>query len=204
MSNLNRITDDINDILNKSMEIEFSSHIEEIKSILIDSYDELSSLKGDSFSHFDLVLFKDRFINTLDDFNFIENEDFIVSIVTPDMENFNFSGLEILHQILEGTMGVYLEISHDDLSLLNIPATKEPVVIGQDRLYLFEYSKALESRAMDILSKTLTIFPFSNTPPLDKVLFGRAEDFVSKNFDAWVDVAKSKSKQLIKQQYKRI
>jgi len=205
MSNLNRITNDINDVLNVNMEIEFSSHIDEIKTILLDSYDDLNLLKADTFTHFDLLLFKNIFSERLDNFDFIEKEDYIVSIVTPDIENFNFSGLEVLHQILEGTLGFYLEISQDDLSLLNIPMYRDPIIINQERFYLLEYSKRLEDRAMQVLSKKLTMFPFSNTPPLDNILFGRAEEFVNVHFDNWVTKATSKSKQLIKQQqYKRI
>jgi len=184
-----------------SLDQEFNNHVDDIKSMIIEGYDELVSINDDinSDSPINLKVFKDTFLNSLNGFNFVETTNDVVTITTPDMENFNFSGLNLLHQVLEGTAGTYLEVSQEDLHLLNIPIINEGIEVNQTNFYLIEYSEDIVSRALNVLNKKLNIFPFSNMSPLDGILFDKATNYVNDNFDIWVKQAVTKSEQLIRQ-----
>lgn len=125
--------------------------------------------------------FEDEFRRRLEGFDFIDKG-------TPDMVSFDFSGeLESIQTILEGISGKYVEVERKDYT----KATKKQTYRGEYKnVYLMRYT--VEVRKWEkILDKKFDVYPFSNISSID--IFGRAEKFVTDNFDNWIDEAIEKS-----------
>jgi len=130
--------------------------------------------------------FEDEFRKRLERFEFISKHENGIKITYPDMENFDFSNeLDTIRNILEGIAGHYVEVSRKDYA----KATKRQTYRGEYRdVYLIRYTP-LVRKWEEILDKKFDVYPFSNIPPID--IFGRAEDFIEKNLDNWIDEAVS-------------
>jgi len=210
MSKFNKIVNNINEFIPNEIKKEFISREEEVKDIILNEYDNLSNMITDTESKSDPYIFREVFESKLNEFTYvIVNDNTEIIFRTPDLDNFNFSGLKLVRQILEGTAGVYVEISHDDLVKMTGKTTvnEEPIdtsVAMQDRIYLYRYSDWVRKKEKDVLNKKLVRFPFSNTPALGNTVFGPAQSYVNDNIDRWVDSAVKRSTKIISQKYKRV
>jgi hypothetical protein len=117
--------------------------------------------------------------------------EFNVNIKIPDMDNFKFSGnLNILKNIFEGTAGIYAEVSPSDYEKLfgKRPLSEESLNLpSRETIYLVRYDSKLAKLEREKLKRKLTIYPFSNTPPID--ILKLADKFYEDNINKWMDDA---------------
>lgn len=210
MQKVKRVINSINSSIINEIEREFISKEQEVKDIILNEYDGLSGTVTSSENKTNPSIFKDVFEEKLNNFVFVKRvSDTNIRFVTPDLINFDFSGIDIIKQILEGTSGVYVEISHEDLVKITGKTTINDVPIEsglpkRKRVYLIKYLDWVRKKEKSILKKTLLRFPFSNTPALDGVVFGTAEEYVDDNIDRWVNDAIKRSTTVISQRHKRV
>jgi len=137
--------------------------------------------------------YMDEFSKRLDGFDYIDKKFRGIKFVTPDMENFDFrAGLEPIETILEGLIGRYVEVKHNDYSR----ATGRQTYKGmREEVYLIKYTAEVRTWEKK-LDRKFEEYAFSNTPPLD--IFGRGNQFIEENLGKWVDDAIKKSQKEFK------
>lgn len=180
----------------------FGKAIDKLKGIIIDNYhmELIDVVPEGSKSKADPALYLNEFIRRLDAFEYIEEIDGLISLVVPDEGTFDFSGeLRLLEMVLNGVSGRYVEMTEADYVLVfgNPPITEEVLdenVPVNERVYIIGYSEKVR-RAEKYLEREFTIYPFSNTPPID--LFTNADEFVEKNIDRWIEEALMESNKAI-------
>jgi len=142
-------------------------------------------------------LFRDDFVNRVDSFNYIDRSGKSLSIISPDMDNFDFSGrLKVIETIMSGVAGVYVEMSEEDyVSAFNKKPVNEETfyeyVPIKDRIYLVRYTSSVRRAEKDLRKKFIR-YPFSNSPPID--VFRAGSKFVEDNIDNWIKDSIEKSK----------
>lgn len=184
--------------------------VENIKYNIMTGYDGLSMVVTDVNSKTNPALYRESFENKLNEFEFIEhkNKDKI-KLITPDMDNFSFMGLDIIKQIFNGTMGVFAEISQTDLEKITGKTTvnENPIdnsVSKQNRIYLIKYTSEVRMKEKNVLNKLLVRFPFSNMPPLYNRVFGRGQEYVDENLDSWIQESIEEGQARITRYYKGV
>lgn len=163
--------------------------INRINSIILEGYDELSFFMNEPESISAPSIYREDFKNRLESYNYFdESEKDSFSFNVPDMDSFDFSGLNLIRNILEGTAGYYVEISLEDAIKINksLIVNKEPIV---DNIFLIPYNNYIKRAEKEILNKNLVKFPFSNTKPLDDEVFDPAVKYVNKNINDWIDLS---------------
>jgi hypothetical protein len=176
-------------LLKSSLEKEFLSITEGIQEAIIEKYDEeLVDVVTDRDSKTNPNFYRAEFIERLESFEYWKNEGGKLKLVTPDMENFNFSGrLKVIETIMHGVSGVYMEVNEEDyIAIFNKrPINEDPLdeyVPPKERIYLVRYTPKLRKAERD-LNKRFVRYPFSNTPPID--IFSAGERFVNENIGGW-------------------
>jgi len=204
---LKRAVNNINMIYKITMEETFTSKIPAVMDIILDGYDALSSFVIDTRSMSDPAQLKEQFMLSLNKFEFVRKEGNTIFFEVPDMDTFDFTDLELIEQILEGTVGEYVEVPHEALSILGIVLNLIPINVlaePQDRVYIMEANDELKARARRLLGYPLVIFPFSDTPSQYELVFGGANTYVEENIDSWIDTAIKEANNKVSQTYKRI
>ena len=86
-----------------------------IVDVIISEYDlELSAAVTSRDSKTNPVLYRATFLERLEDFEFVAEQENGLLLRTPDMENFDFRGrLKIIESILDGTAGTYVEVDEE-------------------------------------------------------------------------------------------
>lgn len=201
-----KVSDDIESLVKIKIKFKFFENIDIIKEIIIEKYDEeLTSVVTDRNSKTNPNLYRDAFITNLNEFIFIEEDSNDISLILPNIENFNFSGqLKVLETILSGLAGIYLEISEEDYvkAFGKKPINEDPIdeyVPPADKIYLVRNTPAVR-KAEKILGKKLVRYPFSNTPPID--IFGSAKKYVENNIEGWIEDSIKEAKKEISGKYK--
>jgi hypothetical protein len=170
---------------------------EEVKTAIMSAYDsELVVRNRNSKTNPSLPLYRDEFTERLDKFEYIKKDTTgDIVFVTPDMENFDFSGkLRVIEQVLEGTTGTYVEVSAEDYEKMfgKKVVSADPFdasVPKKEMIYLMRYNartRAAEVRAFGRRGH-LTRYPFSNTPPIS--ILEEGEQITKNNLDTWVKEA---------------
>jgi hypothetical protein len=136
-------------------------------------------------------------LDRLDKFEYIqEGVEGKVAFIVPDMENFDFSGskMRVIEQILEGTAGVYVEVSAADYEKMfgKRVFSREPIDAGiskQEMIYLMRYNNVIRNAEAKTFGRPgyLVRYPFSNTPPIS--IFDEAEKLVGEKMDMWIKKA---------------
>lgn len=179
-----------------SLEETFDNKKQEIIDIILIDYDielEVSDRRSKTAPH----LYRDDFIDRLQEFEYTEVNRLTVNLIIPDMENFDFKGrLRVVETILEGTAGAHVEINAEDYEKIynRRPINLEPLdksLPKRDLFYIIRYTSDVQRRERDILKKKLVPYPFSNTPPID--IFSTADKYVDDNLDDWIDEAVDKA-----------
>jgi hypothetical protein len=208
-SKIKKMAKDIDAFVLEALKEVLNEEVENIKYLIMDGFNLLSAMVTNPDSKTDPILYRRKFEDRIENFNYIEVGENSVKIHTPDMENFDFSELEIVEQILEGTVGVFVEISQEDMEKItgktvvnNKPV--DPSVPKKDRIYLERYTPKVRQKEKEVLEKKLVRFPFSNTPPLYGRVFGPAEEYVSDNIEFWSDEALRKGRSKMLDYYKGV
>jgi len=195
--------------LNTRLGQALEDQVEPIKELIMDGYDTLSVKVADPKSKTNPELFRDQFAETLEAFDYIDYDEESIILGVPDMNKLDLSGIPIVRQILEGTVGTFVEISHEDLVKLTGKSTinNDPIdssVTKQKRIYLVKYDDKIRRGEKEILNKKLIKFPFSNTPALDDTVFGPADDYVNNNISKWIESTLKTSTKEISQKYGKV
>jgi len=185
----------INKSIAKKFEYVFiSEYIPEIIGTILADYDaKLVAAVTDRKSRTNPLYYRDEFQEALNNFEYVDTSDNQLKLVTPDIENFNWTQgkLHIIKNILEGTFGVYVEVDENQyVTMYNKKpqsqmAPYDKTVPTKERIYLLRYTAELRNREIATFGRqTLVRYPFSNTPPID--IFSNAESFVDENLGKWV------------------
>ena len=183
----------------------FSSAEEEVKETIMVSYStELVVNDRNSKTNPQLEMYVEEMLSRLDEFEYVrEGDEGKVMFVVPDMENFDFSGpkMRVIEQILEGTVGVYVEVNVEDYERMfgKRILAREPLdasVPRKEIIYLMRYNSVVRNAERNTFGRRgyLVRYPFSNTPPIR--IFDSAEKLVDDKIDGWIKEAlKSATKQ---------
>lgn len=153
--------------------------------------DYFDSLQKDSRCKITPDTYKDLFFKRVDEFKFVKDDDDTfdnkVTLVLPDMENFNFrDGLEGIETILEGISGRYVEITSEEYKLIY---KKEVANINSfddlKKVSIVKYNDTIYDAEDDILGYRLPMYMFSNSKPVK--LFEALDTYVDNNLDKWLD-----------------
>lgn len=189
---------DLDELIIENLKLNLLDRAEEVKSIILDNYDELDSFVTDNRSAVDIPKFKNKFKIILDEFEFVRYDEGPVEFVTPVTDSLNFNNLRIVHQILEGVVGIYFEIDGETLKEINTIVTGQRTPIDDTNVYLVSYSKTLEETLIN-LGKDLIIFPFSGVGPLEDQIFVPAQKYVEENISDWIDQSIQDTKKTMEQ-----
>lgn len=167
-------------------------YIPQIKEAILTDYDnELVALVTDRNSRTNPLYYRDEFKTALDNFEYLSVNSGKVKLTIPDIENFNWGQgrLRIIRNILEGTLGVYVEVDENQYVAMYDKrpqiAPYDKTVPARERIYLLRYTADLRNREIATFARPVLVrYPFSNTPPID--IFNRAEDLVNENLGKWM------------------
>jgi hypothetical protein len=140
----------------------------------------------------DLEPFKRIYLERLEDFEFIPEEALDFTLKVPSMENFDFTGIEFLELVFEGVVGEYAEATYSDMiKLFGMDGLPVPINAGlsSEPVYLLPINDWLLRQENTVLGYSLNKSPFSNIEPLESLIFGEVQLYVSDNFDGWVSQA---------------
>jgi hypothetical protein len=193
---MKKMTEIISDI-DKNIYKLFLKHLEnlllkeaipEVIDRLMKDYDlNLTSAVTDRKSKTRPELYQDLFLERLEDFEYIELRDDELDFITPDIDNFDFSGrLSVIKTILEGTAGIHVEVSATQYELMfgKPPYREDPLDVDvpkKERIYIMRYTpklRALEKDRLAPINDELIRYPFSNIPPID--LFLETNEYVEE------------------------
>jgi hypothetical protein len=183
-----------NDILINSFGDDLESiYIPKIKELIMANYDlELVDVVTNRKSKTNPLFYRDEFETVLNEFEYIiKNKDYI-TLVTPDIENFPWTvgKLKIILNILEGTFGVYVEVTEQQYVQMY---SKKPIGVEsydktvplKERIYLLKYTSKVRQREKEVFGRLrLVRYPFSNYPPIR--LFESTTKFVEESFKTWL------------------
>lgn len=167
--------------------------VPEVINIIMEDYNFFLNDVANPKSKLAPELYEDEFKKRLENFRFVDMMDTGVKFISPDMKNFDFSDeLDVIENILEGIIGIYVEVDREDY----VKAIKMQTYRGEYKdVYLIKYSSTVKSWEK-ALNKKFDKYPFSNSPPID--IFSRADDFIEKGLDEWISIAIDKSEKELK------
>jgi hypothetical protein len=181
-------------MIRREREILKEEYVPLITERITQDYDNmLADVVTDKRSKTSPTLYRKDFQNALDSFTFVKTDDYTTILSVPDMENFPFEKgrLQVIKHILEGVMGIYVEVSEEQYVKMygKRPIQVEPydnTVPAQERIYLLKYTTDVQRKEFQIFRSTALVrYPFSNMPPIR--LFDPVSKFVEENFSKWVD-----------------
>lgn len=185
------LSKDLDKLFKKKFKLKLEEMVDQIKEVIVDTYDaELVDVVTDRNSRTNPNLYRDDFINRLNEFNYVENLNGSVSLIVPDMENFDFSGrMRVIETIMRGVVGTYVEVDEEEYTKIfsKKPINESPLdeyIPPKERIYLIKYTGKIQRAERD-LSKKLVRYPFSNRPPID--ILSAADKFVNDNMDRWIE-----------------
>lgn len=185
------------------------NEIENIKYYIMNGYDTLSMMVTDRDSKTNPVFFRERFEEKIDSFDYLEVTDTTIKINIPDMKTFDFSGLDIIKQILEGTAGIYVEVSEEDMEKITGKSVVnkhpvDPLAPKNNRIYLEKDTPNIRKQEKEILNKKLVRFPFSNVHAMDSLVFELADEYVDDNLDTWIQEGLDDGSKIVSNNFKGI
>jgi hypothetical protein len=181
-----KLSGDMNKLVKERLSKKFDVVVEEIKEVIIAAYDDqLVDVVVDRKSKTNPNLYREEFIERVNEFEYVEKLGESLSIKVPDMETFDFSGrLKVIKTITEGMAGIYVEVNEEDYKAV---FGKRPLNQDQlDEYVLVRYTSKIRKAEMD-LGKKFVRCPFSNTPP--SRIFEEGERFVDENMSRWIEEA---------------
>ena len=189
MGDITLDSDELKGLVKTYLRERFLLESHNVISIIMEQYDEQLIYELDSSVSTSLhpVYYKDLFYNTLSIFDYVVETEDSISFNAPDMDDFDFSGgLEIIHVILSGLVGDYVEVDSDDfMSIYNdLPEDSGDIIELPEGIYLVKRSSSI-NRLENILDKKFDSFPFSNIGPID--IFQEADNYVDRNLETWID-----------------
>ncbi len=193
--------------LNRNLRSTFEEYLPELKDVYLNTYhSKLDDVVTDSNSLANPDYFYEDYATALDNFDYFydesEDADDSFRIKIPTEDTFPFSGrLNFIHILINGIIGDYYELSQEDYNTLINSNISDDVksslyelseffddATSEDlRFYLISSLDSLYKTVQSMLNKDLTLFPFSNSPPID--LFEDGVDAFNDHFDSLVNAA---------------
>ena len=181
-----------NTILETELVVKLEETRDQFIIFIMESYDiDLTVTSPKSKS--DPQLYRDDFEERLMEFEYFERLGNKLKFKIPTMDTFDFRGkLGIVKHILEGTVGIYVEVSAEDYEKMfgKKIYTRDPLdatVPKKELIYIMRYNSVVRAAEINTFNsnKYLVIYPFSNTPPF--ILFEQGAEFVEDKMDMLVD-----------------
>jgi len=202
MNNIKKISKNFNEIVRQQLILKFNNEVPYVKQAIMQAYDEsLIGVVTDRESKTNPLFYKDEFEERLNNFIYVKDRNTDITISIPDMDTFDFSGrLRVLKNIMEGTTGIYVEMSASDFEQIfnKQPVNIDPIdeyVPKKDTIYIIRYNSKVRRAESNILDKKLVRYPFSNSPPIDILQAG--QDYVDNNIDLWLAKAIKTSEDIL-------
>ena len=185
-------------------------YIPEIKDILETSFDFISdSALFHTNSRLDLRKFKALFIDRVEDHRFLKVDStpsgYSIELDIPNVDTFNFNGLEVLELITLGVPANYVELDERMRRQISPSFPKAPLSFRVEgtTVYLYDtkrYSSllaTLKEKKMDIM-----IFPFSiKNKGFD--VFQEADIYDDENFDSMLELVHNNITKELKTELRR-
>ena len=184
------------DIVERNIEEVYSRlYIPEIKDVLETSYDFVSdSVVFHNNSRLALRKFKSLFIDRVEDHSFLKVEHtpsgYSIELDIPNVDSFNFNGLEILELITLGVPANYVELDERMRRQISPSFPKAPLSFRVEgtTVYLYD-SKRYSSLLNTLKDKNMDImmFPFSiKNKGFD--VFEETDIYDDENFDSMLEL----------------
>lgn len=170
-------------------------YIPAMQNIILQEYDiELTGRVTDRKARTNPIYYRDEFEQALLDFDYFDTSQGAIKFTTPEIDNFNWNqgSLRIIENILEGTLGVFVEVDEEQyVAMYN----KRPVIQPFDktvplkkRMYVIKLTGDVRRRWRNAYPKNdIVRYPFSNQPPID--IFGPGNKYVQENIKDWINEA---------------
>jgi len=170
-------------------------HIPTIQDIILQEYDiELTGRVTDRKARTNPIYYRDEFEEALMNFEWIEINGGAMKLVVPETNTFNWNQgrLRIIENILEGTIGIFVEVDEEQyVAMYNKRPILQPfdkAVPIKERIYIIKLTGDVRRRWRTAYpNRSWVRYPFSNQPPID--IFGPANKYVENNIKGWIDEA---------------
>jgi len=170
-------------------------NIPTIQSIILEEYDiELTGRVTNRRARTNPIYYRDEFEEALMNFEWIDKNSDQAKLTTPEVDNFNWDQgtLRIIENILEGTLGVFIEADEEQYVAMY---GKRPIIQPFDktvplkkRIYILKLTGDVRRRWRNAYPKNNIVrYPFSNSAPID--IFATANKYVEENIKNWIDEA---------------
>lgn len=183
-----------NGILEKELIFKLEDIRDQFIDVIMEAYDmDLTITNPKSKS--DPQIYRDEFEERLMEFEYFEWAGNKLKFMLPTMDTFNFGGrLGIVRQILEGTVGIYVEVSAEDYEKMfgkriYTRDSLDATVPKKELIYLMRYNSIVKNAEIRTFEKNnyLIKYPFSNTPPF--AIFEQGGEFIENIMDVLVKSA---------------
>jgi hypothetical protein len=164
-----------------------------IKDIILATYDnELSGRVTDRRARTNPMYYRDEFAEALDNWEWTDTGTGFTKLITPATDTFNWNQgrLRIIENIVEGTIGKFVEVDEEQyVAMFNKRPILQPfdrAVPRKERIYLLRLSSNLRRRWRETSPRKGWVeYPFSNTSPTD--IFYEADQYVMENMQGWIN-----------------
>lgn len=188
-----KVANKLSILIKKKLQEKMEQKIPIIFDITMNSYDiNLTGAVISPQSRTNPEYLRDYFLERLMEHEFIKEESDSIKMCLPNMETFDFSGgkLRIIQTILEGVVGIYVEIDADQYEKMYKKKPRgleafDDAASKKDMLYIIRYTNDVRKREK-ILGKRekLIRYPWSNTTGVD--IFKDANNYVDENISKWI------------------
>lgn len=170
-------------------------HIPVIQDIILQEYDiELTGRVTDRKARTNPIYYREEFEEALINFEWIDEGSNYAKLITPEVDNFNWDQgtLRIIENILEGTLGVFVEADEEQYIAMY---SKRPIIQPFDktvplkkRIYILKLTGDVRRRWANAYPKNAIVrYPFSNTASID--IFEVGNKYVQENIKDWINEA---------------
>lgn len=201
-----KFSKDMSTLVNSALIAKLEAVTIGIHNAILDKYDEeLVDVVTDRESKTNPNFYREEFSGRLSEFTYIKKNDGEITLVVPDMENFDFSGrLRVIETIMSGLAGEHVEINEEDYVKVfgKKMISQDPLdeyISPKERIFLIRYTPSIRKVERD-LNKKFARYPFSNTPPIE--IFSAGQKFVDENMGRWIEEAIDKAQKTFVANYK--
>lgn len=178
-------------------------YIPTIQNIILQEYDvELTGRVTNRRARTNPIFYREEFEAALMDFEWIEISGAGTKLMTPETNTFNWNQgrLRIIENILEGSVGVFVEVDEEQYVAMYgkrpIIQPFDKAVPRKERIYILKLTGDIRRRWRIAFPKNdIVRYPFSNQPPVD--IFSEANIYVQENIKSWIDGAIKESQKEI-------
>ncbi len=187
--NKKRIKREVKNNVKNSVIEKVQDNLREVKDILLSSFSVIEDIAISGESIIDFLPFKEIFNERVMGFEYIPESENGLKIRVPNIDNFDFSGIEFIEFLCEGVVGEIAEATSEDVyRLFGRVSDFVPINEGlsDNLIYILQVDDNLVDRERSMLGYSINRSPFSDTEPLGDLIFGPAEEFVSNNIENWI------------------